>query len=91
MAVPGPTLVSISFSSCESIAFSLYLFNFVSHTMGVASAHAALGMIFHIDGDMEAAISEYRLAIDLNPSLADSHHSLGAALIPAGRKRHFRI
>ena len=35
MAVPGPTLVSISFSSCERIAFSLYLFNFVSHTMGV--------------------------------------------------------
>lgn len=50
-----------------------------------ASAHAALGMIFHIDGDMEAAISEYRLAIDLNPSLADSHHSLGAALIHSGR------
>ena len=37
------------------------------------------------DGDMEAAISEYRLAIDLNPSLADSHHSLGAALIHSGR------
>ena len=50
-----------------------------------AEAHYALGLVYHIDRDFEAAISEYQASVGLNPSLADAHHMLGAALVHSGR------
>ena len=52
----------------------------------LAEAHAALGFIrFNYDWDWEGAERELRLAIQLNPSYAEAHHSYSHYLIDTGR------
>ena len=50
-----------------------------------AWSHVALGLVYHVDPDPEAAIPEFAYAIQLNPSLADGHAWLGDSLSCAGR------
>ena len=50
-----------------------------------ALAHFALGLIYFLDRDLEAAISEFEYAIQLNPSFARAHSLLGNALSGSGR------
>jgi len=50
-----------------------------------AGAHCTLGRIRYLRGEYAAAISELTTALDLNPSLALAHYSLGATLVFSGR------
>jgi adenylate cyclase len=50
-----------------------------------ASAHFALGLVYFLDRDLEAAISEFENANRLNPSFAPAHALLGNALSGSGR------
>ena len=50
-----------------------------------AWSHVALGLVYHVDPDPDAAIPEFAHAIQLNPSLADGHAWLGDSLSCAGR------
>ena len=42
-----------------------------------ADAHHNLGLIYHSQGDLEAAAVEYKKAIEADPKNADAHHNLG--------------
>jgi len=50
-----------------------------------AMAHFALGRVYTVRGEYDAAIAELRIAIDLNPSLALAHYGLGLALVQSGQ------
>ncbi len=50
-----------------------------------ALTHWALGLIYYVDPDPDAAISEFEYAIQLNPSFAEAHSLLGNSLSGAGR------
>ena len=50
-----------------------------------ALAHIALGRIYHINRNSEAAIAENKIALGLSPSSAEAHHRLGSALVYAGK------
>ena len=49
-----------------------------------ANAHVALGKVHRLRHDLDAAVAEHRLALSLNPSLADAHYNLGEALVHSG-------
>ncbi len=50
-----------------------------------SSAHLALGIVYHTEGDAVAAIAQNEIAIQLNPSSAWAHHRLGTYLVLLGR------
>jgi adenylate cyclase len=50
-----------------------------------ASARCALGRIRYLRREYEAALSELRTALDINPSLALAHYGVGAAFVFSGR------
>jgi tetratricopeptide (TPR) repeat protein len=50
-------------------------------------AHLKLGYLYHSEGNLDAAIREYRTTIHLKPDAARPHLALGRALIAQGRKQ----
>ena len=50
-----------------------------------ANAHVSLSRIYRVSRNPDAAAAECRIALGLNPSLADAHYSLGSALVHAGK------
>ena len=48
-------------------------------------AHFAMGRVQTLKGELETAIAELELAIELNPSFAHAYYGLGFSLILAGR------
>jgi TolB-like protein/Tfp pilus assembly protein PilF len=50
-----------------------------------AGAHCTLGRIRYLRREYPPAISELKMALELNPSLALAHYGLGAALVFSGR------
>ncbi|MCZ6447023.1 MAG: tetratricopeptide repeat protein, partial [Alphaproteobacteria bacterium] len=50
-----------------------------------ATAHIALGRIYHISRNSEGAIAENKIALGLSPSSADANHRLGSALALSGK------
>lgn len=50
-------------------------------------AHFKLGYLYHSEGDLDAAIREYRTTIHLKPDAARPHLALGRALIAQGKKQ----
>jgi TolB-like protein/Flp pilus assembly protein TadD len=50
-----------------------------------ANAHVALGRIYRLSRNQDAAEAENKIALELNPSLAEAHHGLGSALVHAGK------
>jgi tetratricopeptide (TPR) repeat protein len=47
-------------------------------------AHDNLGIVLVDQGELEPAIEQFRLALEINPGDADSHYNLGNALAQAG-------
>ena len=52
-----------------------------------ANARVTLGRIYRMARNPEAAVSENKMAIELNPSLAEAYHGLGSSLAHSGRAR----
>ncbi len=52
-----------------------------------ANAHVALGKIYSLMLNHDAAEAEHKIALGLNPSLADAHYNLGGALVHTGKAR----
>lgn len=52
-----------------------------------AWAHFKLGHLYHSEGNLDAAIQEYRTAIHLKPNEARPHLALGRALKAQGKKQ----
>jgi len=50
-------------------------------------AHFKLGYLYHSEGNLDAAIREYRTTIHLKPDAARPHLALGRALIAQGKKQ----
>ena len=50
-----------------------------------ANAHVALGRIYRLCNNTDAAEAEHRIAIGLNPSMADAHYNLGMVLVGTGK------
>jgi TolB-like protein/cytochrome c-type biogenesis protein CcmH/NrfG len=50
-----------------------------------AAAHCTLGRIRYFRREYDAAMTELRTALEINPSLALAHYGLGAALVFSGR------
>ncbi|MBI5777617.1 MAG: tetratricopeptide repeat protein, partial [Nitrospirae bacterium] len=50
-------------------------------------AHLKLGYLYHSEGNLDAAIREYRTTIHLEPDAARPHLALGRALIAQGKKQ----
>jgi adenylate cyclase len=50
-----------------------------------ANAHVALGKIYRLSLDYDAAEAEHKIALTLNPSLADAHYYLSGALLFSGK------
>ncbi len=50
-------------------------------------AHFKLGYLYHSEGNLDAAIREYRTTIHLKPDVARPHLALGRALIAQGKKQ----
>lgn len=50
-----------------------------------ASAHCTLGRARYLRREYDAAMSELRTALEINPSLALAHYGLGAAFVFSGR------
>jgi len=50
-------------------------------------AHFKLGHLYHSEGNLDAAIREYRTTIHLKPDEARPHLALGRALIAQGKKQ----
>jgi len=50
-----------------------------------ADAHVTLGRIYRLSRNHDAAEAENKIALGLNPSLAEAHHGLGSALVHAGK------
>jgi len=50
-----------------------------------ANAHVTFGRIYYLSRNTDAAAAEHRIALGLNPSLADAHYNLGTVLIRAGK------
>jgi Flp pilus assembly protein TadD len=51
------------------------------------AAHLSLGMVFHKAGQLENALSEYRLALGLDPASAEAHNNLGVILWKRGQRQ----
>ena len=49
-----------------------------------AEAHNNLGVAYHVRGQIDVAINEYKNAITINPNLADAHSNLGVAYYTRG-------
>ena len=49
--------------------------------------HFKLGHLYHVEGNLDAAIQEYRTTIRLKPDAARPHLALGRALIAQGKKQ----
>jgi TolB-like protein/Flp pilus assembly protein TadD len=50
-----------------------------------ANAHVALGKIYRLGLNYDAAAAEYKIALGLNSSLADAHYYLAGVLVHTGR------
>ncbi len=50
-----------------------------------ANAHVTLGRIYRLSRNPDAAEAESKIALGLNPSMADAHHGLGSTLVHAGK------
>ena len=50
-----------------------------------ANAHVALGRIYYLSRNTDAAAAEHRIALGLNPSLADAHYYLAGVLVHTGK------
>lgn len=50
-------------------------------------AHFKLGYLYHSEGNLDAAIREYRTTIHLKPDAARPHLALGRALVAQGKKQ----
>ena len=50
-----------------------------------ATAHLNLGNVLYGKGQLDAAIAEYRKAIELKPDFMMAHNNLGAAMMKLGR------
>ena len=50
-------------------------------------AHFKLGYLYHSEGNLDAAIREYRTTIHLEPDAARPHLALGRALVAQGKKQ----
>lgn len=49
-----------------------------------AEAHNNLGVVFHVRGQIDAAINEYEQALTINPTLAKAHNNLAGAYYALG-------
>jgi adenylate cyclase len=50
-----------------------------------ANAHVALGKLYRLGQNYDAAVAEYRIALGLNSSLADAHYYLAGVLVHTGK------
>jgi tetratricopeptide (TPR) repeat protein len=72
-----PEQVNAKTIDCGAIAEKLALY-------GDAEAHNNLGVAYHVQGQVDPAISEYQKALHINPDLADAHNNLGVAYYAQG-------
>ncbi|MNX74956.1 Chaperone protein DnaJ [compost metagenome] len=49
------------------------------------AAHQHLGQVYEAQKNLEAAVAEYRTAVDISPTTPKSHYLLGRALLRQGR------
>lgn len=49
-----------------------------------AEAHNNQGVVYHVQGQVDLAVSEYKKALNINPDLADAHSNLGVAYYAQG-------
>ena len=62
----------------------------VEKNPGDFEAHYNLGAMLQAKGNLDAALAEYKAAVQLRPEDATGNNALGAALVAAGRPQQAR-